>query len=275
MLNAFFERLNAKITDLNASAALWDRRADEVNDFTVEADDFAMKLLDAHQSWQGQRVLDIGCGAGRFLLEFGRRGAALAGVEISPKMAAHAQAKLAAAGYADAELHTSAWEQLDVQELGWEQAFDLTFLYMSPAISSAAMLAKAMQVSRGAVFVAAYSQRHDSLLEQLQVDMGQPVGWPGERGLMLPHTLWNIWHLQGYFPDIAFEHRERQLRFTPETMLERYASWMLKGPDDTPAQRQRLLAAMQARSIDGELTSTMRDVIAHLYLDTRQQGAPR
>jgi SAM-dependent methyltransferase len=48
--------------------------------------------LEAVPQWQGQRVLDVGCGSGRHCVELARRGAAqVVGLDVSPRMLAMAE----------------------------------------------------------------------------------------------------------------------------------------------------------------------------------------
>ncbi|MBM4017121.1 MAG: class I SAM-dependent methyltransferase [Planctomycetes bacterium] len=50
------------------------------------------------------RLLDLGCGTGRTLVEFAKRGFEVTGVDLSPRMLQISRAKLQAAGISDAQL---------------------------------------------------------------------------------------------------------------------------------------------------------------------------
>lgn len=49
----------------------------------------------------GKRVLDVGCGSGRYSIEFARRGAEVIGLDLAPTMVEMAQEAAAAAGVAE------------------------------------------------------------------------------------------------------------------------------------------------------------------------------
>ena len=270
-LNTWFsEQLDAQHPDLQYSEQLWDRRAAEVSSFTVSADDLALQTVQQRLQLAGSRVLEISFGGGRHLLEFARHGARVSGVEISANMIAHTRDKLRQLGplSQDSELIQSAWENIDLAQLGWEQAFDLVFLYMSPAISSTAMLRKVLRASRGHVYLALYCDRSDSLLGELQDEFGLERRSVGSKGADDVYQLFNLLYQWGYFPELRFEERSKTSAHPPAYLLERYASWLWREQaDDT--RREQLHVALERRT-DNELVSTRsRDIVGHLLLDTR------
>lgn len=264
--------LNSHQPDLALSEQTWDRRADEVSKFTVSEADVALQTVLQHHELDGQAVLEISFGGGRHLLEFARRGARISGVEISANMLRHTQQKLEAAGLSgqvDSLLHSS-WEALDLQQQGWEEAFDLVFLYMSPALSGTDMLRKALAASRNGFYVCSYAHREDSLLGELQDKLGlerRPVGSKSADGL---YNLFNLLYQWGYFPQLSFEERSSTSRHDPDYILQRYASWLWRD-GATDEQCQQLLALLKEKSEDGKVVSRSRDLVGHLYLDKRMR----
>lgn len=262
--------LNSHQPDLALSEQTWDRRADEVSKFTVSETDMALQTVLQHHELGGQKVLEISFGGGRHLLEFARRGAWVSGVEISANMLRHTQQKLqeaGLAGQADVLLHSS-WEAVDLQLQGWEEAFDLVFLYMSPALSGTDMLRKALAASRNGLYVCSYAHREDSLLGELQDELGlerRPVGSKSANGL---YNLFNLLYQWGYFPQLAFEERSSTSRHDPDYILQRYASWLWRD-GATEEQCQQLLALLREKSENGKVSSRSRDLVGHLYLDKR------
>ena len=69
-----------------------------------------------------QRILDIGCGTGRHLIELTRRGYAVTGVDLSASQLARATDKAQAAGL------TIDVRQADARDLPFSQAFDLAIM---------------------------------------------------------------------------------------------------------------------------------------------------
>lgn len=227
------------------------------------------KALQRH-SLAGASVLEISFGGGRHLLEFAQQGARVSGVEISAKMLQHTQGKLQQAGLQGqvGQLVHSSWEELQLAEHGWLEAFALVFLYMSPAISSAAMLRKALDASQAGLSMALYAYREDSLLSQLQDAFNLPRHRMGSKNADDIYNIFNLLYLWGYFPELEFEERSQTNNYAPDYILQRYASWLWR--DEVNADKtQQLLNILQAKAVDGQVSTTSRDIVGHLYVDKR------
>lgn len=268
----FSARLNEQTPDLALSEQTWDRRADEVSRFTLSDGDVAMQTIQQHHELAGESVLEISFGGGRHLLEFARRGAQVSGVEISGRMLEHTQQKLQAAelaGQVDKLLHSS-WEAVDLESLAWHAAFDLVFLYMSPALSSTEMLHKALEASRRGFYLCSYTHREDSLLGELQDALHMPRRAVGSRGNESLYTLFNLLYQWGYFPELFFEERRQTSRYAPDYIVQRYASWLWReGASDE--QCQHLLELLHQRAEEGQVSTCSRDLVGHLYVDKRMR----
>ena len=82
----------------------------------MQAEERAMLAL-LPESLQGQAILDVGCGSGRYLLHAGRRGAArLTGVDLSPQMLARARTALDTRGGVRADLLLGSADALPVAD---------------------------------------------------------------------------------------------------------------------------------------------------------------
>lgn len=271
LLTHYSAALDRQNPDLEQSLRTWERRAPEVSRFEVGPGDFALQRLMRRMDLPEQRILDISFGGGRYLQAFLQLGAQVSGVEISPEMVRHTRERLERAGlpFDPEQLVCQAWEQIDLAAQGWQAAFDLVFLYMSPAVSSVAMLEKVLQASRQSVFITLYSHREDSLLHALQAEFEQPVQPLTARR---DHDLLNIFntlYLWGHHPELVFEERKKTSAHAVDAIFERYSSWLLKGELDTEAQRQRLRQALERRAQAGLVSTESRDLIGHLYLDQR------
>jgi SAM-dependent methyltransferase len=77
-----------------------------------------------HASWQGRRVLELGCGHGLYSIEFAKLGAEVVAVDFSAPMLALARQNAANAGVGD----RIRFVQSDIRTVAEEGPFDLIFM---------------------------------------------------------------------------------------------------------------------------------------------------
>ena len=120
----------------------------------------------------GGRVLDVGCGSGRFSVVLAEMGAAVTGVDISPKMIDYAQK--AAAGLS-AQFYAEDWHALGLAAKAWDKSFDLVLAHMTPAVMSAETFMKLSQASRGWCLMVKPARRTNSVYDELNKLVGAPA----------------------------------------------------------------------------------------------------
>jgi len=86
--------------------------------------DFIQACLKAHGPPKTKRLLDIGCGAGRHLLELARRGCRMTGIDIRPEMVDYVRQQARQAGLA-VTVDTD-----DLCRLSLQGTFDLAYCFM-------------------------------------------------------------------------------------------------------------------------------------------------
>ncbi len=266
MLQKFIDDLNREEPNLDVARRMWDKRAQEFSRFSVSEEDITMRMIEERMELAGAKVLDVGFGAGRYLISLLERGASVSGVELSENMRSASLEALNAKelDYDPEELIVSSWEELDLGERGWERAFDLVFLSMSPAISSFTALEKVLAATRRSVFLSAHIQRYDSLSAELRREMEIP-----ERKTYFEklYTIYNILYQMGYYPDIKFKASETVSHYATDEIIDRYTSWIL-GSEYNDAQVEDLTARMRSKEVDGKISITSKDVNGYLFVDT-------
>lgn len=120
-------------------------------------------------NFNGASVLDIGAASGIFSIPFAQRGADVTAVEPSlpfTELLAHNNQK-----WADGQVKIvrAAFEDMDTKKLGWEQAFDIVFVSMCPAITDWEMVEKVISCARKFCYIslAAGPKEHSLTLEIL------------------------------------------------------------------------------------------------------------
>ncbi len=107
------------------------------------------------------RVLDVGCGSGRFAVDLARRGASVVGLDFAPEMLSLARDKADDAGVGD----RCQFLQVDFMKWDWDEPFDLVLAigvldYVSQAAPFVARLARA---SRGRTVIS-FPRRYHPLV---------------------------------------------------------------------------------------------------------------
>ncbi|WKY48157.1 methyltransferase domain-containing protein [Eubacteriaceae bacterium ES3] len=78
-----------ELKDIDETRKFWDFRAEEFNEIGKRRDEndaVINMLLSKGAIFKGARVLDIGCGAGRYSKLFLKAGCEVTGIDISPNM---------------------------------------------------------------------------------------------------------------------------------------------------------------------------------------------
>lgn len=203
----------------------WDLRADEFNEITNSADTAERRellaWLEARNAFdKDSRVLDLGCGAGRHVLEFARRTNQVTGIDISPKMVGFAKANTRAAGLKNVDFRVAPWDELDIDACGFRAAFDLVFASMSSAVCSEESLLKFHAASRGSCFLSNFIERTDLLLQRLAGRLFPGVCWPAHEGSV--YFAFNVLWQHGIYADVHCSGTSWSRQWDVQTAFEAY-----------------------------------------------------
>lgn len=254
-----FERFIRRDGDETHAEKMWDDKSAVFYEQTEKiqkefANGFVFKLIkERHILNADSKVLDIGCGTGRHLLEFSKYTQHLTGIDISSKMLAYAKEKLA--HIPQAHLVHGNWTEIFTRE----NEFDLAFACMTPAVSSVEHLRRMSMISKKCMLERFVYQK-DCIQEEIEQLIGRKL-------FNLPHNdkdyvygVWNIlWH-SGYFPQVFFDTRED----TETHAVEDYTRG-IKCNDEEKAAIVNLVAA---KATDGTVTATERVTKAVVLWET-------
>lgn len=265
MVEQLKDSLKVKELDLSASKKMWDRRAEEFSKISIPKKDVSLEFIKEHMDLAGKSVIDIGFGAGRYLLPLAKEKMEIYGVELSENMYKLACKSLDEAGveYNKEKLINAPWEDIDIYKLNWEKKFDLAFLSMSPAISSFEELEKVMRIAKKGIFLSSHMVREDELLKELGEELGKKENteYIGKINIIS-----NILFEMGYFPDVKYVKMERGIELNIDDCLERYSHWLF-GNDPKEEDFAKVKAALEKRSKDGKINSNMREINGYMFVD--------
>src|SRR3712207_558297 len=159
---------------------------------------------------ENSRILDIGCGTGRHLLEFSKYSSHLTGTDISSKMLTYAKEKLEKVS--NLHLLHGNWMEL----FSKENEYDFVFASMTPAISLVEHIERMCFISRKYCMMERFVSHVDSVREEIQAMLGRALNRLHQNEKEYSYAVWNIvWNL-GYFPEILYETEEYEEEKTVE-----------------------------------------------------------
>ncbi|MGI5900986.1 MAG: class I SAM-dependent methyltransferase [Desulfitobacteriia bacterium] len=194
------------------SRQAWDRRAEDFNSrhHDERQEKILELLLEKGMLDSNSTVLDVGCGPGKFAIDFAQRAKRVVGVDISPKMLQYARENAAAQGLNNIEFKDLDWHSADLSALNWEREFSLVTAIMSPAIISRAGLEKIIAASKEYGLICHFVERHDSVSDRIKREvLGQnPEHKFGNTSL---YCSFNVLWIYELFPEIVYFDLEREL----------------------------------------------------------------
>lgn len=254
--------------NLTETRKFWDLRADEFNEITLkdenskESMDCINFLLSRGALDENYKVLDIGCGAGKYSLAFAERVRYVTGIDISSRMVEFSKNNFKAKGLQNGEFHTISWQEIDIKARGWEREFDLVFASMSPAVNSYETLMKMNSVSKRHCFLSGFVFREDDVKKFLLYELG------GSSDKFPPSTVYfafNILWQQGIYPDLVYRDRVWKKKWPTDKAAEIYYYQLQRYFPERRKLREHIEQLLGQISRDGMIEGTMKAKIGWLY----------
>lgn len=258
-------KLSGPKQDMLRSNAMWDRRAKEFRRMIEEEEkeqrgpDPAIALL-KERAAAGSTVLDVGCGAGRHLVQLNRAGFRPEGLEPSAEMRNQAREHLSDSGISpeSVKLHGAAF-----QDFRPEKQYDYLFLSNSPVLSDYENYPRLLSLARQGLLVQSWLSLRDSLLESVEGLLHRRAYTHAGPTLLY---FMNLLFSDGYYPEFRAVTWNKEERVNPETLCQRYTSWFF-GDAYSEAELQEVRDALNSlREEDGRMTVRRTDTMGILFL---------
>lgn len=259
---------------MDAERAKWNRAADEyqstfhrgINEYNAALMRF---LQEGGLLTPGGRVIDIGCGVGKYGTYFARLGCDVTLTDISDDMIRHAKNNMA-------EFDTP-WTafRCDFNEITGAEAefagkFDFAISTMSPAIHDVATVRRMSEMTRGwclvARFYAARKPFRDALLRALDLEARKkpPLDLAGECDGLVAAV-----RAAGYSPSTRIVDYNWADERTPEEMADYLAARCFDGAADCAELRARALARLhEICPPGGRVTDAVETKVMWIYWQT-------
>jgi SAM-dependent methyltransferase len=245
-----------------ATDSFWDNRAPEFNKVVRQGrpDERIKKinefLLHNNLLTKQSSVLDIGCGPGRFAVEFAKQAADVTGLDISDKMLDFAVQNAKADKLTNVSFRKLDWHEVDLEEHNWAKRFDLVTAINSPGISDQITLEKMCAASKGSCFLSNIVDRTDSVQDILRTEILKLKGVRFYTNAI--YCIFNILWLMGYYPSITYVDTDREhIRTTEEACL--YYGTLFETKPYSELEKNNLIRSyLQEISINGFVTEKVR-----------------
>jgi SAM-dependent methyltransferase len=223
--------------------------------------------------FRNARVLDIGCGPGKYARAFARRGAEVVCVDIAEKMIGRLQRETGARERKSISPVRADWRTLDLEARGFANAFDLVFANMTPAIAGPDAFMKIMRAGRRWCWFRGWAgPRHDPLRDRLHRALFGPPP-PAAKGNFF--YAWNIVRSSGYRPARFFSKVQWTGKKTLDESVRFYTAFF--GPQSAMPARElshKIATCLAGIAVGGFVENTVRGRTGAM-LWTVQEGTRR
>ena len=271
-LNELREKWKIAQVSTDGAHILWDNFASRQSVVPVTSPETDRPLAIVRENTMvdaSSRVLDLGCGSGRFALWFARNCAQVTGIDLSEKALKTARSAAESEGLPNLKLVADDWHSLDLETYGWEHAFDLVFCNTSPAVQSAETFEKMLRAGRNWYFMSKPTHRAENttryLCRELQIDHWHR---PFEYDMMYAYD----WlYMEGYEPKVNYIHEDWKRQWTVEQASAYYTAWLMTNYGLAPERRDEVCRALKKIAVDGEIREQDTAVISVLYWQVKRE----
>lgn len=245
---------------------MWDAMAEDFKQAPIPDanSSFTMRLIEEHKMCPlGGRVLDIGCGTGKYAIALARTGAGVVATDFSQKMLDAARQCAAKNDVFGIAFSRDDWTHVGIREKRWEKAFDLVLCCMTPAVCDEDTLKKAADACKGWLLITKPCRRSSSVLDRLKeiVEL-DPAGDAADRHIRLAFSL--LWDM-GCLPQVAYEQQVWNSQRPLEQAVSYYTGRLESSSPLSGEQREALRDYLTGISDEGVVREETRTVVTAVY----------
>ena len=207
--------------DIGKSNQMWNKRAKELS-LLAERDDADgyIEFFKQHADLNGATVIDLGCGAGRYLKLLMDEGTLVEGLEPSEEMIKYAKKHIKDSGYNEEDVNIY---NVAFQDFEPEKQYDYVFISNSPIVGYYESYEKILKLAKKGIFIGEWIERKDLFFEKLVRSMGKEV----KRQLMFDiYYYFNLFAADGYLPNFKSSIKISKEELKVEKCIQRYTSWI-------------------------------------------------
>ena len=268
-LEYFTHLWSEKTAARTSGKSFWDNRAAEFNKLISQGkpDERIRKIVDflSHNSLLTEKssVLDIGCGPGRFAVEFAKQSTDVTGLDISDNMLDYAVQNAKAANLTNVSFKNLNWDEVDLEDYGWRKRFDLVTAINSPGIHNQSTLEKMIVASKGYCFLSNFADRSDSVQDIIRTEILKLN--EGKFYSNTVYSIFNILWLTGYYPSITYVDTDRNHVRTLEEACVYYGTLFATEDNSNNERNNSIRSYLEEISVNGLVTEHVQTKTAWIY----------
>ena len=253
----------------------WDKAAGNYQDvFRLSLNDYNASLL---RFWQeegmlfpGARVIDIGCGVGKYGTYLAELGYDVTLTDISGEMLRHAESNMAKYKTPWA-VYRCDFNEATGTEPVFEKGFDLAISTMSPAIHDAATVKKMSAMTRGRCFLARFYDWAQPYRDRLMRELGMEPrrvfdDLQGDCAAMIQAV-----REAGFVPQVRYVDYNWSDPRTPEQMADYMdRTYFAEDKNRDALTRETLRLAKQHANAEGKVIDNVNTRVAWIWWKTEE-----
>ena len=248
--------------DIGKSNQMWNKRAKELS-LLAERDDADgyIEFFKQHVDLNGTTVIDLGCGAGRYLKLLMDEGALVEGLEPSKEMIKYAKKHIKDSGYNEEDVNIY---NVAFQDFEPKKQYDYVFISNSPIVGYYESYEKILKLAKKGIFIGEWIERKDLFFEKLVRSMGKEV----KRQLMFDiYYYFNLFAADGYLPNFKSSIKISKEELKVEKCIQRYTCWIYGGGYTDNDMKLVMDEILKYKSDKEELIAEFHGIRGMIYVD--------
>ena len=257
------QKLSGRSQNMEESNNMWNKRAGEFRKMLDEepaSTNDPIGFLKSRAELKGASIVDVGCGAGRYLVGMLQEGMDAEGIEPSTEMVKQARDYIDHKGFDHKKVLI---HNVSFQDFNKEKEYDYAFISNSPVIGFYENYSKIAGLAKKGILVNSWLNVKDEFLEEIGKKLGKtakPHGGPGMIYLM------NLFLADGYDVELKTETKAVEKRSDPDSFCQKYTSWFYgSGYSEEQLEEVKKIIASYCDE-DGKVTIKTRQKTGLLYV---------
>lgn len=265
-IDYFDEIWNRKKSDPSASKILWDNRAREFNKHrhNERVNQIVDFLISRQTLDKNAEVLDIGCGTGKYSLEFAKRAKKVVGLDISTNMIEFAEKNALKENLTNTEFMVLPWEDADIEALGWKKKFKLVAAIMTPAINSRTCLDKMIEACDGYCIMSGHLDKREKVKDEIEKNVLDREPSTIDYGRNI-YCSFNVLWQYGIYPELTYYDMKSEKVRTVEEAFGYYCSQLQRKYEINEEEKLDIKEYLNKISQNGQVKDIFESKTAWLF----------